>query len=47
MEPVWMTTGQVAGLAAALSLQQGVEAAAIDADTLPGMLKIPVDLYTR
>jgi hypothetical protein len=47
MEPVWMTTGQVAGLAAALALEQGVEVAAIDARTLPRRLKICVDPYAR
>jgi len=45
MEPVWMTTGQVAGAAAALALEQRVDPVHVDAVPLPGMLKIPVDPY--
>jgi hypothetical protein len=45
MEPVWMTTGQVAGLAAAVALEQRLDVAHIDPVPLPGMLKIPVDPY--
>jgi hypothetical protein len=43
MEPVWMTTGQVAGLAAAEALRRGVEVARLDPDPLPRALKIQVD----
>jgi hypothetical protein len=45
MEPVWMTTGQVAGLAAAVALEQHLDVAHIDPIPLPGMLKIPVSPY--
>ncbi len=45
MEPVWMTTGQVAGLAAAVALQQYLDVVHIDPVPLPGMLKIPIDPY--
>lgn len=39
MEPVWMTTGQVAGLAAAVAREQGLDVASID-PALPKQLKI-------
>ena len=40
MEPVWMTTGQVAGLAAAIAREKGTMVAQLDATPLPGMLNI-------
>jgi hypothetical protein len=43
MEPAWMTTGQIAGLAATIAAEQRVEVAAIDPVPLPGKLKISVD----
>jgi hypothetical protein len=43
MEPVWMTTGQVAGLAAAEAVRQRTEAAEIDPAPLPAKLKIQID----
>lgn len=45
MEPVWMTTGQVAGLAAAVSLERRLDVAGIDPAPLAGMLKIYGDPY--
>src|SRR6185295_2346181 len=42
MEPVWMTTGQVAGLAAAVAGERRLEAAAVDPAILPGMLNLRV-----
>ena len=45
MEPVWMTTGQVAGLAASLAREQGCDVAGLDPEPLPRMLKIKVDPY--
>lgn len=45
MEPVWMTLGQIAGLAAAVARQQRVEVAAIDPNPLPARLNIRVDPY--
>jgi hypothetical protein len=45
MEPVWMTTGQVAGAAAALAAEQHVEVAGIDPEPIPRVLKIQVDPY--
>lgn len=43
MEPLWMTTGQVAGLAAAVAKEKSQRAAAIDPAPLAGLLKIPVE----
>lgn len=43
MEPVWMTTGQIAGLAAAIACQTNIDAAAIDPDPLPRKLKIATE----
>jgi len=43
MEPVWMTTGQVAGLAAAAARQQGVAVADVDARPLPARAGIETD----
>ena len=40
MEPVWMTTGQVAGLAAATARQQSLDVAEIDPNPLPERLGI-------
>ncbi len=45
MEPVWMTIGQVAGLAAAEAQRQRVAVAAIDPTPLPAKLKIQVHPY--
>jgi hypothetical protein len=45
MEPVWMTTGQIAGLAAAESLRQRVPVSQIDPEPLPRKLKIQTDPY--
>lgn len=47
MEPVWMTLGQVAGLAAAEAQAQRVQVAAVDATPLPKKLQIKVDPYSR
>jgi hypothetical protein len=43
MEPVWMTTGHVAGFAAAMAHQKGMDVANLDPTTFPGLLKIPID----
>ena len=43
MEPVWMTTGQIAGLAAAEAKNQGRDVGQIDPDRLPRILKIRTD----
>ena len=43
MEPLWMTTGQVAGLAAAVAKDQRGDAANLDPVPLPRMLKIKTD----
>ena len=40
MEPVWMTLGQVAGLAASTAIEQHVDVATIDPGPLPKVLKI-------
>ena len=45
MEPVWMTTGQVAGLAAATAKERSLEVANVDPDLLPRALKIQVEPY--
>ena len=45
MEPLWMTTGQIAGLAAAEAKAQSLHAANIDPDPLPQKLSIQVDPY--
>jgi hypothetical protein len=45
MEPVWMTLGQIAGLAAAEANAQRVDVASIDPAPLPAKLKIRVDPY--
>ncbi|MEM9015483.1 MAG: FAD-dependent oxidoreductase [Verrucomicrobiota bacterium] len=45
MEPLWMTTGQVAGLAAAVAKEQSTDVANLDPDPLPRQLGIPVDPY--
>jgi hypothetical protein len=47
MEPLWMTTGQIAGLAAAVAKEQSTNVADIDPGPLPGMLKIQVDPYLK
>jgi hypothetical protein len=45
MEPVWMTLGQIAGLAAAVAAKQRTTVANIDPDPLPAKLKIRTDPY--
>lgn len=45
MEPVWITTGQIAGRAALTARDQHLDVAQIDPEPLPGMLKIKVDPY--
>jgi hypothetical protein len=40
MEPVWMTTGQIAGLAAARARELGCDVAALDPEPLPKILDI-------
>ena len=45
MEPLWMTTGQVAGLAAAIAKDKRHNVANVDPDKLPPLLKIKVDPY--
>ncbi|HEX5220035.1 MAG TPA: FAD-dependent oxidoreductase, partial [Verrucomicrobiae bacterium] len=45
MEPVWMTTGQVAGLAAAVAKDKSQDVANLDPDPLPRILKIQVEPY--
>ncbi|MEZ6087167.1 MAG: FAD-dependent oxidoreductase [Pirellulaceae bacterium] len=46
MEPLWMTTGQVAGLAAALAVERNTHVADIDPDELPRMLRLKIDPYS-
>jgi hypothetical protein len=43
MEPVWMTLGQIAGLAAAEAQTQRIDVASIDPAPLPAKLKIKID----
>jgi hypothetical protein len=45
MEPVWMTLGQIAGLAAAEAMRQRTAVAEIDPDPLPRKLKLLIDPY--
>jgi hypothetical protein len=45
MEPVWMTLGQIAGLAAAEARRARVDVAEIDPVPLPARLKVQVDPY--
>ena len=45
MEPVWMTTGQIAGLAAATALEQKTDVAQVDPAPLPKTLTIQTDPY--
>jgi hypothetical protein len=40
MEPVWMTLGQIAGLAAAVAKETNADVASIDPEPLPAALKI-------
>ena len=40
MEPVWMTTGQIAGLAAATARETSCDVARLDPTPLPKVLKI-------
>jgi hypothetical protein len=43
MEPVWMTTGQVAGLAAVEAKEKRMDVSQLDPDPLPSMLRIKID----
>ncbi|MDF1816959.1 MAG: FAD-dependent oxidoreductase, partial [Verrucomicrobiales bacterium] len=43
MEPLWMTTGQVAGYAASVAKDSGIDVANLDPEPFPGELKIKVD----
>ncbi len=43
MEPLWMTTGQVAGYAASVAKESGIDVANLDPDPMPGKLGIKVD----
>jgi len=45
MEPLWMTTGQTAGLAAVIARDTHTDAALIDPAPLPEMLGVRVDPY--
>jgi hypothetical protein len=45
MEPVWMTTGQIAGLAAAVAKDKRLDVANLDPSPLPKMLGIRTDPY--
>jgi len=45
MEPVWMTTGQVAGLAAAVAKERRLDVSNIEAAALPAKLNLRVDPY--
>jgi hypothetical protein len=47
MEPVWMTTGQLAGLASAVAKDKSCDVAALDPDPLPQTLKIVTDAYQK
>jgi hypothetical protein len=47
MEPLWMTTGQIAGLACAVASEQRVDVANLDPDPLPEMLEITIDPYAK
>ena len=47
MEPLWMTTGQIAGLAAMQAMDKGIDVANLDPEPLPRMLDIQVDPYSR
>ena len=47
MEPLWMTTGQIAGLAAMQAMDSGIDIANLDPDPLPRTLGIKVDPYGR
>lgn len=44
MEPVWMTTGQVAGLAAVMARQKSCDVAQLDPTPLPKILSIRTEL---
>lgn len=45
MEPLWMTTGQIAGLAAAVAKEKSMDAANLDPNPLPKTLGVKVDPY--
>lgn len=46
MEPVWMTTGQIAGLAAFVAGEQRQDVSAIDPTELPKRLRLKVNPYS-
>ena len=45
MEPVWLTTGQIAGLAAAVAEEQRLDVANLDPESLARQLGILTDPY--
>ncbi len=45
MEPLWMTTGQIAGRAAAVAQESSLDVANIDPEPLPQLLQIKIDPY--
>lgn len=45
MEPLWMTTGQIAGYAASVAKESGIAVANLDPNPLPAKLGIQVDPY--
>ena len=45
MEPLWMTTGQIAGLAAMQAMDSGIDVANLDPEPLQRMLNIQVNPY--
>jgi hypothetical protein len=47
MEPVWMTLGQIAGLAAAVAKDRRCDVASVDPTGLPSTLKIPTEPMAR
>jgi hypothetical protein len=47
MEPVWMTTGQIAGYAAAVAMGKSTAVGRLDPEPLPGKLGILTDAYKK
>lgn len=47
MEPLWMTTGQVAGYAASVAKDSGIDVANLDPEPMPGELGIKVDPWDQ
>ncbi|MDE0015836.1 MAG: FAD-dependent oxidoreductase [Candidatus Poribacteria bacterium] len=45
MEPLWMTIGQIAGLAATQAMDKGIDVANLDPEPLPRTLGIRIDPY--